>query len=132
MNNKSADQTAWMRRLICTFVVRIGHKIHFRMTWPNLQSRLSINPHLPDGPFHPYQLDNTNSNFRDVWYTFFHFYLIFNRNFCKQTVKTPDQTPRSAVSDLGLHCLPRSHKRDARLLWVNNIHNYNQALILIF
>ena len=24
----------------------------------------------------------------------------------------PDQTPRSAVSDLGLHCLPRSHLRD--------------------
>ena len=26
----------------------------------------------------------------------------------------PDQTPRS---DLGLHCLPRSQKRDARLIW---------------
>ena len=26
MNNKGADQTAWMRRLICTFVVRIWHK----------------------------------------------------------------------------------------------------------
>ena len=31
-----------------------------------------------------------------------------------------DQTPRSAASDLGLHCLPMSHKKDAnRLKWVN-------------
>ena len=31
----------------------------------------------------------------------------------------PDQTLRSAPSDLGLHCLPMSHKKDARLIWVN-------------
>ena len=29
----------------------------------------------------------------------------------------PDQTPRSVASDLGLHCLPISHKRDARLIY---------------
>ena len=29
-----------------------------------------------------------------------------------------DQTPRSAASDLGLHCLPISHLWDARLKWV--------------
>ena len=34
----------------------------------------------------------------------------------------PDQTPRSAASDLGLHCLPMSQKRDARLIWVNENH----------
>ena len=27
--------------------------------------------------------------------------------------------PRSAASDLDLHCLPRSQKRDGRLIWVN-------------
>ena len=31
----------------------------------------------------------------------------------------PDQTPRSAASDLGLHCLPMSHKKDPMLIWVN-------------
>ena len=36
MNNKGADQTERMCRLICTFVVRIWHKTHFRMTWPIL------------------------------------------------------------------------------------------------
>ena len=39
----------------------------------------------------------------------------------------PDQTPRSAVSDLGLHCLPMSHFWDARHKWVNTsklcLHN---------
>ena len=31
----------------------------------------------------------------------------------------PVQTPRSEASDLGLHCLPMSHKKDSRLIWVN-------------
>ena len=26
--------------------------------------------------------------------------------------------PRSAASDLGLHCFHMSHKKDARLIWV--------------
>ena len=33
----------------------------------------------------------------------------------------PDQTQHSALSDLGLHCLSMSHKKDAmliRLIWV--------------
>ena len=30
----------------------------------------------------------------------------------------PDQTPHSVASDLGLHCLPMSHKKDARHIWV--------------
>ena len=41
-----------------------------------------INPHLPSGPVHLYHLDETISNFRDVW--------------------------RSTASDLGLHCSPTS------------------------
>ena len=30
----------------------------------------------------------------------------------------PDQTPRSAASDLGLHCLPSTLLRVSRLHWV--------------
>ena len=33
MNNKGADETARMRRLICAFVVRIWHKTCFLMAW---------------------------------------------------------------------------------------------------
>ena len=39
----------------------------------------------------------------------FHFYLNFNRTYCKQTV---------AVFDLGLLDLPMSHKKDARIIWI--------------
>ena len=31
----------------------------------------------------------------------------------------PDQMPHSAASGLGLHYLSTSHKKDARLIWVN-------------
>ena len=48
----------------------------------------------------------------------FHFHSNIKTNFCKQTVVQPDQTPRFAASDLVLHCLPMSHKKDARLIWV--------------
>ena len=34
----------------------------------------------------------------------------------------PDQTPHSAASDLGLHCLSMSHKKDVRLILVFNAH----------
>ena len=30
----------------------------------------------------------------------------------------PDQTLHSVASDLGLHCWPMSHKKDARHIWV--------------
>ena len=33
----------------------------------------------------------------------------------------PDQTPRSAASDLGLHCLQMSPLWDARLIWVKPV-----------
>ena len=47
-----------------------------------------FNPHLPNGLFHPYQLDESVSNFRNVWCTvsFFFFVVVSNRNSCKQTV----------------------------------------------
>ena len=36
----------------------------------------------------------------------------------------PDQTPHSVASDLGLHCLPMSHKKRARHIWVENCNNF--------
>ena len=46
----------------------------------------------------------------------FHFYSIFDRNFCKQTVE--NLIRRRRMSEPGLHYLPMSHKKDARLMWV--------------
>ena len=42
----------------------------------------------------------------------FHYYSNFKRNSGEL-----DQTPRSAASDLVLHCWPMSHKKDARLIY---------------
>ena len=59
---------------------------------------MHFNPQLSNGPVHPYQLDESISNFRGVWCTFsFLFYfeyisLLANRE----------------EPDLGLHCLPTS------------------------
>ena len=33
----------------------------------------------------------------------------------------PDQTPRSAAADLGLHCLPVTHLQVSRLQWVKEL-----------
>ena len=30
----------------------------------------------------------------------------------------PNQTPHSVASNMSLHCLPVSHKKDARHIWV--------------
>ena len=52
----------------------------------------------------------------------FHLHSNLNRTFDKQTVSVsvdPDQMPRFAASDLALYSLPMSHKKDARLIWVN-------------
>ena len=45
----------------------------------------------------------------------------------------PDQMLRSAASDLGLHCLPKSYLWDTRLKRVNNIYFIAQKrFVLIF
>ena len=43
----------------------------------------------------------------------------------------PDQTPRFAASDLGLHSLYMSHKKDARLIWVNLLYSDGFFLVHI-
>ena len=48
----------------------------------------------------------------------FHFYFISKKIFLLANNEDPDQKPRSAVYDLGLHCLPMSQKLDARLIWL--------------
>ena len=42
----------------------------------------------------------------------------------------PDQTLRSAASDLGLHYLPMSHKREVVLIWVKIKHEINAIKLI--
>ena len=46
----------------------------------------------------------------------FHFYSNFKSTF--NSVE-PDQTPRSAASDLIIHCFRVPHEKSARLIWIN-------------
>ena len=50
---------------------------------------------------------------------FFSFLFLFSMKIILANRIAPDETPRFAESHLGLFCLPMSHKKDARLIWVN-------------
>ena len=43
-----------------------------------------IAPHMTSGPFHPYKLDETISNFRGVWYVFIFMLLLIEIPMCKE------------------------------------------------
>ena len=47
-----------------------------------------------------------------------HVYSNFKRNISLLTVENLIRRRVFAASDLVLHCLPMSHKKDARLIWV--------------
>ena len=73
---------------------------------------------MPNGLLYLQSSDRSISNIRGVWLVLllpcFIEIPVFNANSVD-----PDQTPRTASSDLGLHFLPMSHLWDARLKWVN-------------
>ena len=58
-------------------------------------------------------------------------FIPFQKIFLLANSEYPDQKPRSAASDLGLHCLPMSQKWDARLIWVNDLYNIIMIIIII-
>ena len=67
--------------------------------------------------FFSFFLERFISNRRGVWLVCI--ITIFYRNVFKANSVDPDQTPRSAASDLGIHCLPMSLLWETRLKWVN-------------
>ena len=72
---------------------------------------------MRNGLSHPYHLDESTFIFRDIGSIFsFIFYFLMKIKIANRIA--PDGTPRFAVSHLGLFCLPLSHKKDARLVWV--------------
>ena len=72
---------------------------------------------MPNGPFYNISLDRSISSLRGAWFVLV-LLLITEIPVLNANSADPDQTPRSAASDLGLHCLQRSHLWDARLKWV--------------
>ena len=70
-------------------------------------------------PFKP-NVINLNSPFLFLWSVewSFSFIFIFLLNSLQANSGDHDQTPCSVASGLGLHYLPTSHKKDARLILV--------------
>ena len=91
--------------------------IRHRASYPEngSQHNFNINPFMPNGLFYLHTSDRSISSIRDVWLILI--ITIFNPLFYANSVD-PDQTPHSAASDLGLHCLPISLLWDARHKWV--------------
>ena len=76
---------------------------------------------MPNGFSNHYQLDESISNLRIVGKLCFNSIQILKLH---SVSRYPDQTPHIAASDLVLHCLLMSRKKDARLKWVNNTNCY--------
>ena len=91
-----------------------------------------INPIVMNGLSHPYHLDESIFIFRgirSIFSSLFH----FSMKFMSANRIAPDGTPQNAASHLGLFCLPMSHKKDARLLWVNILEfsSYDDFLLVL-
>ena len=72
--------------LICSTVLH--KRLYALMLMVNLDQAVRtewVNPYLPSGLFHPYQLDSPFSK-SGVSGVLLHFYSTSNRNLCKQTV----------------------------------------------
>ena len=79
----------------------------------NPEDRFSHNEaHLDESTFHVMGI-------RSI----FSFSFPFSMKFLSANRTAPDGTPPFVASHLGLFCLHMSHKKDARLIWVNRVFN---------
>ena len=86
------------RYLFCTMILRIP------------------NPHVTNGLSHPYHLDQSTFILGALG-VIFHFFTLFDEI---HVHVSKQNSPRwDAASYLGLLCLPMSHKKDVRLIWVS-------------
>ena len=75
-----------------------------------------FNPLVTNGLSNHYHLDESTSIHRDIRSNFLFLFHFSSANRIAPDV-TPPKAPKAA-SHLGLFCLPMSHKKGARLLWV--------------
>ena len=59
------------------------------------------------------EIGSVHFHFNCCWDFFIYIILLANSG-------DPDRTPHYAVSDQDLHCLPMSHKKDARPIWIKS------------
>ena len=84
----------------------------------HLLSISPLNPFKPNGISHYYLLGQFVFLFTVVWWYFLYLFK-FKKNIMLAISEDPNKTPRSAASDPDLYCLPKSHKKVARLISVH-------------
>ena len=77
---------------------------------------------MPNVYSHRHQLDEAIFNF---WGGIFHFYSNFERIFCRQTLVNLIRRRVFAATDLILHFLPMSHKKDAMHIVLFQMKQHN-------
>ena len=77
-----------------------------------------FNPLVTKRLSHLIHLDEFTFIFRDIRSTFSFFFYHFSMKIKILNRIAPDGTPRFAASHQGLFCLPISHKKDDRRIWV--------------
>ena len=77
---------------------------------------------MTNGLFHPYHLDESMFNYRGIRsdFTFFDENHVSKRN-----------SPSFATSHLELFCLPMSHTKDARIVWVNSVFDVLSGIFIV-
>ena len=82
---------------------------------------------MTNGFSHRYTLDESIFSFRGIKSIFSILFNFFMKIMSANRI-APDGTPRFAASHLGLFCLPMSHKKDARLIWVKGKQMRNDTI----
>ena len=78
-------------------------------------------PLVTNGPSNRYHVDESTCIFRGIG-SIFSFSFHFSMKIMSANRIAPDGTPHFAASHMGLFCLPMSHKKDARLIWVKLVN----------
>ena len=90
---------------------------------------------VPNGLSHPYDLEESTFILRGIRSNFSFLFLFSMKLMSANRIANriaPDGTPRLAASHLGLFCLPMSHKKDARLIWVKKEPSTSSIALSIF
>ena len=62
-----------------------------------------------------------------MWVSVFIVTMFYSNSVINANRVEPNQTPRSAASDMGLHCLPVSILGDARHKWINSKQHQEES-----
>ena len=92
--------------------------VHYLYCIMSLVPMADINPLVTNGLSHPYHLNKSTLILKGIRSNLSFLFPFFDEIHVSKQNRS-DGTPRFVASHLGLFCLPMSHKKDDRLIWVN-------------